>query len=68
MYWKRRYGGKVVDIDLHQVEEGHCTAINKRGYRFLDDSGFYRPVGDELDANYSLASIGRHFGIERFLE
>lgn len=61
-YWEKHYRGKVINIPLRSVEEGHCTAINRRNYKWLSGTDVYRPVGDEMDANYSLEEMARRFG------
>jgi hypothetical protein len=67
MYWKRSYGGRVRDLGLRELVEGHCTAINHKGYRFLTGSNVYRPIGDELEANFDLKKVAKRFRIDSFL-
>jgi hypothetical protein len=66
-YWKKQYGGKVIDIPERELNEGHCTAINRKGYRYLAAGAVHRPVGDELEANYSLEDVAARMGVEHFL-
>ncbi len=67
MYWKRKYGGRVIDISQGEVEEGHCTAINHKNYKFLTDTKVFRPIGDELDANFDLKEVTERLGLAEFL-
>jgi hypothetical protein len=67
MYWKRRYGGVVKNINRKRVEEGHCTAINYKNYVRLGPVS--QPVvGKEIDINYSLDDVARRLKIDHLLE
>ena len=66
MYWKRRYGGTVVDIPEKLVAEGHCTSINKTGYRQVNPGGA-RVLGAEIDLNFDIEAEARRLGIAQFL-
>lgn len=61
MYWKRRYGGKVREIEESWIDEGHCTAINNPGYRRAGNKGV------ELDVNFNLAAMAEKLGIAQFI-
>ena len=66
MYWKRKYGGVVRDLDRRRVEEGHCTSINYKGYKRLGPVS--QPVvGQELDLNYSLDEVAARLQIAHLL-
>ncbi len=67
LYWKRKYGGSVIDISLKYVNEGHCTSINRKGYRFLSSKQVHPPVGDELEANYDLEEVAKRLGLAHLL-
>lgn len=66
MYWKRRYGGHVVDIPAKLVEEGHCTSINKKNYRQVNPSGA-RNLGAEIDMNFDINEVAAKLGIAHLL-
>ena len=66
MYWKRRYGGKVVDIPEKLVAEGHCTSINKKDYRQVNPGGA-RILGAEIDLNYDIEQVAARLEIAHLL-
>ena len=66
MYWKRRYGGKVVDIPEKLVAEGHCTSINKKDYRQVNPGGA-RILGAEIDLNYDIEEVAARLEIAHLL-
>jgi hypothetical protein len=67
LYWKNRYGGQIIDIPGRHISEGHCTAINRKGYKHLAPASVHRPVGDELDVNYNLEEVAARLGVAHFL-
>lgn len=67
MYWKRRYGGRVRDIPLKLVAEGHCTSIGNPRYRFTWGSPARKDLTVDLDANYQIETVCRRLGIESLL-
>jgi hypothetical protein len=66
MYWKRRYGGQVIDIPEKLVAEGHCTSINRKNYRQLNPGG-PRNLGAEIDLNFDIEEIAAKLNITRLL-
>ena len=66
MYWKRRYGGKVVDIPEKLVDEGHCTSINRKHYKQVEPGG-QRNLGAEIDMNFDIEEVARRLGIAHLL-
>jgi hypothetical protein len=60
MYWKRHYGGKIVDIGLRSLKEGHFSAVGAKKYK----SGSSKT--DELEQNYSLADALKKLDLELF--
>jgi hypothetical protein len=66
MYWKRRYGGKVIDIPEKLVEVGHCTSINRKNYRPVNLGG-QRHLGAEIDLNYDIEEVAARLGIAHLL-
>lgn len=66
MYWKRKYGGQVVNIPAKAVTEGHCTSINKSDYRQINPGG-QRNLAAEIDLNYDLAEVAARLGIGHLL-
>jgi hypothetical protein len=66
MYWKRRYGGRVTDIPLNRVAEGHCTSINRTNYRQVNPGGA-RNLGAEIDLNFDIAEVAARLGIAHLL-
>ena len=66
MYWKRRYKGNVVHIPQGLVEEGHCTSINKKSYKWMVPGG-QRNMTAEIDRNYDLDQVASQLGIAHLL-
>ncbi len=66
MYWKRRYGGKVIDIPEKLVAVGHCTSINRKNYRQVDPGGA-RNLGAEIDLNFDIEEVAAKLGIAHLL-
>ncbi len=66
MYWKRRYGGKVVEIPEKLVAEGHCTSINRKNYKQVEPGGA-RNLGAEIDMNFDIEEVARQLGIAHLL-
>lgn len=66
MYWKRRYGGKVIDIAESVVNEGHCTSINRKNYRQVQPGG-PRNLGAEIDLNFDIEEVATRLGIAHLL-
>ncbi len=66
MYWKRKYGGQVVDIPAKMVDEGHCTSINRKNYRQLNPGGA-RNLGAEIDMNFDIEEVAASLGIAHLL-
>jgi hypothetical protein len=67
MYWKRRYGGKVVDIPEKLVAVGHCTSINRKNYRQVQPGGA-RNLGAEIDLNFDIEEVAKKLGIAHLLD
>ena len=67
MYWKRRYGGQVVEISEGLVAEGHCTSINMKSYRRIDPSGGSNHLVVEIDLNYDIEEVAAGLGIAHLL-
>ena len=66
MYWKRRYGGQVIDIPEKMVAEGHCTSINRKNYRQVNPGGA-RNLGAEIDLNFDIEEVAARLGIAHLL-
>lgn len=66
MYWKRRFGGKVVDIPEKLVAEGHCTSINRANYKQVQPGGA-RNLGAEIDMNFDIEEVAKQLGIAHLL-
>jgi hypothetical protein len=67
MYWKRRYGGRVVSVALKPFLEGHCTSINRPDYKRVGPEGPSRNQGREIDLNYNLEEVAGRLGIAHLL-
>ncbi len=67
MYWKRRYGGKVIEIAQKPLVEGHCTSIGKPDYRRVGPEGDARNLGAEIDLNYDIEEVAARLDILRLL-
>jgi hypothetical protein len=66
MYWKRHYGGHVVDIPEKLVAAGHCTSINRKSYRQVNPGGA-RNLGAEIDLNFDIEEVAARLGISHLL-
>ncbi|GAA3757077.1 hypothetical protein [Terriglobus aquaticus] len=66
MFWKRKFGGKVVDIPNSLVNEGHCTSINRKNYKQVQPGG-PRNLGAEIDMNFDIEEVARQLGIAHLL-
>ncbi len=66
MYWKRRLGGRVVNVPLKWVAEGHCTSINKKNYQQVQPGG-QRNLSAEIDLNFDLAEVAKQLDISHLL-
>ena len=66
MYWKRRFGGKMVDIPEKLVGEGHCTSINRANYKQVQPGGA-RNLGAEIDMNFDIEEVAKQLGIAHLL-
>ncbi len=67
MYWKRYYGGKVVELPLRPLLEGHCTSINRPDYKRLTPDGPNRQMGAEIDLNYDIEEVATRLGARHLL-
>jgi hypothetical protein len=67
MYWKRRYGGKVIKIASRPLQEGHCTSIGKKDYKRVSPEGDARNMYIELDLNYDIEEVAGRLGIAHLL-
>ena len=66
MYWKRRYGGRVIEIPQKWVNEGHCTSINKKNYHWTQPGG-QRNQPVEIDMNFDLEEVAKRLGLAHLL-
>jgi hypothetical protein len=66
MYWKRHYGGRVIDIPEKLVAVGHCTSINRKNYRQVIPGGA-RNLGAEIDLNFDIEEVAARLGIAHLL-
>lgn len=66
MYWKRRYGGHVVDVPLKWVAEGHCTSINRKNYQRVQPSG-QQDLPTEIDLNFDIVKVAQQLDIGHLL-
>jgi len=67
-YWRNKYNGCVLPIDVRLVKEGHCSEIGKRDYRTAANHlEATRDLAAELDMNYSLEQVAERLGIGQFL-
>jgi hypothetical protein len=66
MYWKRHYGGHVIDSPEKLVAEGHCTSINKTSYRNVLTNN-QRTLSAEIDLNFDIEEVAARLGIAHLL-
>lgn len=67
MYWSRKLGGKVREIPLNLVMEGHFSAIGSAEYKRSSPKNHLRNLGPDLSANFDLAKSARFLNLEKFL-
>ena len=68
LYWKNKYNGHVVPIDMKLVKEGHCSEVTNREYRTLPNhTDPRRDLRSELDLNYSINEVAARLGIAHLL-
>jgi len=67
-YWKTHCGGRVTNIRLRPLVEGHCTSINRPSYHRLAPDGPRRNMGAEIDMNYDIEKVARSLGISGLLD
>jgi hypothetical protein len=66
MYWKRRYGGKVIELDAKRIAEGQCTSINRPDYKRVSGANL-RNLPQELDQNYDLEEVAGRLGLRHLV-
>lgn len=66
MYWKRHYGGTVVNLNRKKIEEGHCTSINFKNYKRTSPVN-RKSLGEEIDLNYDLERVADKLDISHLL-
>lgn len=67
MYWKRNYGGKVVNVPHGLVAPGHCTSINRENYQWSAPGG-EKNMTAEIDRNFSIEEVAKDLGIAHLLD
>lgn len=67
MYWHRHCNGKVRDLSLVELEEGHFSQIGKTDYKRVSPTHYMRNMGAELSLNYELAACTRKLDLEWLL-
>ena len=68
LYWRDKYNGHVVPIDLNLVKEGHCSEIGNKNYRVLPRHlDALRDLKSEIDLNYSIEEVAARLGIAHLL-
>lgn len=67
-YWKRHCKGRVVDIPLKWVAEGHCTAIGNKSYVHSSGSKKNASLATDLDANYDIEAVAERLQIRHLLD
>jgi hypothetical protein len=68
LYWKKKYNGHVIPIDINLVKEGHCSEIGNSGYRALPNHlNPMRDLCSEMDMNYSIDEVAASLEIAHLL-
>jgi hypothetical protein len=68
LYWKNRYNGSVIPIDIHLIKEGHCSEIMSKDYKDAPNHlTALRDLSQELDANYNLDEVAQRLGLSHLL-
>jgi hypothetical protein len=68
LYWKKKYNGHVIPIDIKLVKEGHCTETRNKAYRILPNHfNPMRNLRSEIDINFSVDEITALLGIAHLL-
>jgi hypothetical protein len=68
LYWKRNYGGQVVDIPEKWLREGHCSSIQKPDYVLKHGSKANKELSTDLDYNYDVVEVATRLGIRHLLD
>lgn len=68
LYWKNRYRGKVIPLDIREIKEGHCSEIMSKNYQNAPNHlTAMRDLPSELDRNYDLKEVSERLGIAHLL-
>jgi hypothetical protein len=67
-YWKHECGGKVIDLDFVEVNEGHCTSIGRKDYVRISPHNELLNLGQDLKANYQLSEVCNRLGVSNLLD
>jgi hypothetical protein len=68
-YWRNKYNGRIKEIDIAMIKEGHCSEIHKpKTYKpGPNHTNAMRNLSSELDENYSIHDVAKQFGIDHLL-
>ena len=68
LYWKKFYRGRVIEIDVKLIDEGHCSEIRAKNYKQAESHlTALRNLQAEIDANYNLEKVAKRLGIADLL-
>jgi len=68
LYWKNKYNGHVIPIDVKLMKEGHCSEIGNNAYRALPNHlNAMRDLRSEINLNYSIDEVAARLGIAHLL-
>ncbi|MEQ1948618.1 MAG: hypothetical protein ABL995_15615 [Bryobacteraceae bacterium] len=69
LYWRNKYNGRIHDVDIHLVKEGHCSEISrlKTYQQSPNHTTAMRDLNSELDRNFSLDEVAARLGIGHFV-
>ncbi len=68
MYWKRKYGGKMIGLNERTFSKGHFSRTRKSDYIVVSPNNVFRDLRQDLVRNFDLEVCARELGLESYLE
>jgi hypothetical protein len=67
MYWHRRYGGKVQNLNERDFREGHCTSIGNKSYVEIKRIAGRKMIAKQLEINFKIEEVAERMGLTELL-
>lgn len=68
MYWRRRHGGRVVELREKEFSEGHFSQIKFDDYKRISPNNEFRDLRQDLINNFYLYDCAKSLNLERLVE